>query len=80
MFQVEQEIIEKARDFCPKWGGCLAGDLSRCCNAVEMKGSYLIVEPTEKSHEYPCSNCIKVESVHVCLCSVRKEIYRKYEM
>lgn len=43
-------------------------------------GKHLIEEPTELSLELPCSNCIQSDSVSVCLCSIRKEIYRKYDM
>lgn len=79
MFTVDQEVIDKAREFCPKWGGCIAGDLSYCCDVSELAGNHLIVEPNEKSHEVPCSRCIQVDSVSVCLCPLRSEIYRKYE-
>ena len=79
MHRLDLEIIEKASEYCPKWGGCLIS-LSHCCNALELKGNYLIVEPTEMSHDVPCSNCVKVDTHYVCLCKLRKEIYKKHEM
>ena len=80
MFKIDPKIIDKASEFCPKWKECLSEDLTSCCKALQFNGTYLIVEPNERSHKVPCSNCIQVDSVHVCLCALRKEIYRKYEM
>ena len=77
---ISQEIIDKAREYCSNWRSCIKGNLSHCCKAKEFKFNYLIVEPADVSRTDSCINCVKVGANYVCLCAVRKEIYRKYEM
>jgi hypothetical protein len=78
MFRIDQEIIDKASEFCVKRGECLFGILSDGCKITGLKGNFLIVEPIEQSQNVLCTNCIKVENAYICLCKLRKEIYRKY--
>ena len=78
MFSISQEIKDKALVFCSKQGGCI-NDTNVCsCIPREFMGSFLVVEPKHKPIEVPCHNCIKMEKHYVCLCAIRKEIFRKY--
>jgi hypothetical protein len=80
MFEISTRIIDRARPFCSKKGRCLQGNLKGGCKPIKFDGMYLVVEPKELSKKgYGlCLNCIKVEDYYVCLCAIRKEIFRKY--
>ena len=79
MYKIDREIIDKAKDYCAKcWCDCLSSNLSRSCKPIQLNDNYLIIEPTGVFHGVPCTSCLKVDSVYVCLCPLRKEIFRKY--
>lgn len=81
MYEIAKETKDKIKS-CPKWRICLSGDLSFCCQVIELKDTHLIVEPTKRSC---CGHCIfhirlsgENKTVDVCFCPLRKEIYAKY--
>ena len=78
MFEVDQDIIDRMRSHCPKWEVCLTGNLHYSCKVTEYDGEHLIVAPSEKATVQHCPRNVHVDSTCVCLCPIRKEIYRKY--
>ena len=80
MLEIDQKIIDKAHGHCPKWEVCLTGTLRYSCKVIECDSEQLLVEPTEKSTVKHCPRNVHIESIYVCLCPIRKEIYKKYNM
>lgn len=78
MYKIDKDIISKSKDYCSKRGRCLQGDFKGSCKPIKFNGTYLIVEPINKTDEALCLNCVKVNDYYVCLCAIRKEIFRKY--
>lgn len=79
MFEIDQEIKDQTRTHCPKWEVCLTENLHYSCKVLEHDCEHLIVDPIEKSTVEHCPRSVHIDSFHVCLCPMRKEIYRKYQ-
>ena len=84
MFEIEQNIVEQVRGYCPHMMICLSGDFTLYGKVKEISKSFLIVESYP---EHQCADCrhsfkledkVTPEEAFVCSCPVRKEIYRKY--
>jgi hypothetical protein len=78
MFEIDQEIIDRPRVHCPKWEVCLTGTVQYCCEVIEDDCEHLIVEPVEESGASHCPRCIHVNPLYICICPVRREIFKKY--
>ena len=84
MFYIDQDIIDQVKGSCSRMGICLSGDLTLCGKVKETSQNYLVVEPYSKHQCAECTYGFKLknkdtsESIFVCSCPVRKEIYRKY--
>ena len=74
---IDKEVVEKA-NLCRNGCQCLSGEKSFLCEVVTQLGSD-IVEVRSKPGK-SCSYGLSVGNSRYCHCSVRNEIYRKYNI
>ena len=82
MFEIDQEIIDQVEGHCPHWKVCISGNMSFSCTVKRAENDDLIMEPLTSFAISNCPYSYKVKDkdsdIYVCVCPVRKEIYRKY--
>lgn len=77
-FKVPLEVIQEA-DRCPNGHACLSDPHYRLCG-VEIKHGKAHVGILTCGRETNCPYSSHIGIYHVCICPIRQEIFRKYQI
>jgi hypothetical protein len=80
-YKIDKEIIKKTTS-CNFAKNCLEDfDGGQCCEVLEGASKFLLINPTSTYKISHCSYCQEIKnngnSIHICHCPIRIELYKK---
>jgi hypothetical protein len=72
------DVIVKATTRCKKGFACLSGKVECMCGVESTSEDHTVV--IKPKYTTPCQYRNSREGMHLCLCPVRNDIYRRYKI